>query len=885
VPRSVSPFVVLSLLVVGLSGAWRALPADAAATADLTLQVTAGFDGYGRIGHSLPILAAVTNSGADVTATLVAIDPQDPAGPAAPGPPELFRTRYSLTVTLPHGSHKVFQLDVPLRSLAREVSLDLVAPGHAVVGVRAPITVLGNRQLLVGFVSDTRAMLPSLQQSSLPHANSGGAETPDVAAMTPFELPVQPSELASFDALVLDNATTSVLSAEQRTALDGWVQQGGVLLLAGGAGWERVAAGLPQDLIPIRSPRLQTVNDLQMMGTFVESAPPVRQPALLTAATAAEGTVLVGQPGVPLLVLAQRGSGAVVFSALDFCAEPLLHWAATPELWRRLLVLALPAATLLAPSSPLQMANDPYGNMGGPLSTISADLPPSLRILAVLLALYVVLAAPVNYLLLRRMRRRGLSWLTLPALAAGFAILTYGVAFRTKGSPTVVNTITVTEFPPGAHVGKLLTFVGLFAPPEQYYHLQLGQPGPITSLPVTAYKRYAPPIAGVPTPEPSVGLDVHSASARVDLLPVPRWGMRAIRSDAWTIGAAGIDASLGVDGTGISGTIVNHTSQALEDCVVSGPWGAQRLGTLAPGRSAHVDLRRAPTAPAAPLGQVYGYSPAQNDLPPAVLRQMRLRQQVVSAFWTFFGPYSSVAPELGPVFLLGWTPPAGSPPLVDGAPVPQAGIGLLAAGLPVDVDHTAVVPPGLIPVHLWSVNGNAPTQGANVALGNGDLTVVGRLPIPPASVRSVTFSVTIPGSQSSSSMSISAYDRATGAYDAVTQVAVTQVQTQAAPFPSFSSQGFAVAVASKAVANPTAGATPTHGTPTPRPQLLTIPAPAVAQAPKFVATELDATIGTNQLSRFLGADGTMLFRLEHSGTGIVTLGPMTIGFTRSEPGR
>jgi len=120
VPRSVSPFVVLSLLVVGLSVAWQAQPAGAASTADLTLQVTAGFDGYGRIGHTLPILAAVSNSGPDVTANLVAIDPQDPAGLAAPGPPEVFGTRYSLIVTLPPGHTRVLP-GKSLRTFAKSV--------------------------------------------------------------------------------------------------------------------------------------------------------------------------------------------------------------------------------------------------------------------------------------------------------------------------------------------------------------------------------------------------------------------------------------------------------------------------------------------------------------------------------------------------------------------------------------------------------------------------------------------------------------------------------------------------------------------------------------------------------------------------------------------
>src|SRR5205807_1550441 len=87
--------------------------------------------------------------------------------------------------------------------------------------------------------------------------------------------------------------------------------------------------------------------------------------------------------------------------------------------------------------------------------------------------LYILLLGPVNFLVLRRIRRRGLMWITLPVGALACMGCTFGVAYHLKGSTVLVNSVGVVTLDgtQGAHPAAL--YVGLFAPVRGDYNLTL----------------------------------------------------------------------------------------------------------------------------------------------------------------------------------------------------------------------------------------------------------------------------------------------------------------------------------------------------------------------------------------------------------------------------
>ena len=70
---------------------------------------------------------------------------------------------------------------------------------------------------------------------------------------------------------------------------------------------------------------------------------------------------------------------------------------------------------------------------------------PSINLLLGLIAAYIVLAGPVNYLVLRRLRRPGLMWVTIPVLVLLFSGSAYFLAVRAKGTDVQASAVSVIQ--------------------------------------------------------------------------------------------------------------------------------------------------------------------------------------------------------------------------------------------------------------------------------------------------------------------------------------------------------------------------------------------------------------------------------------------------------
>src|SRR5205085_852445 len=69
---------------------------------------------------------------------------------------------------------------------------------------------------------------------------------------------------------------------------------------------------------------------------------------------------------------------------------------------------------------------------GGLFDLPVLDLPEPLGI-AIFLLVYILLIGPVNFIVLRRMRRAELAWITIPALVLIFSVGAYLIGYQSKG--------------------------------------------------------------------------------------------------------------------------------------------------------------------------------------------------------------------------------------------------------------------------------------------------------------------------------------------------------------------------------------------------------------------------------------------------------------------
>jgi hypothetical protein len=107
------------------------------------------------------------------------------------------------------------------------------------------------------------------------------------------------------------------------------------------------------------------------------------------------------------------------------------------------------------------------------ISSIPGLRLPSVWQLLLFLFAYTLVIGPINFLVLRRLRRRELAWVTIPVLVLLFSAITFFTGFRTRGGATVLNEMSVAYGSVAAERVRTQSVVGLYSPRRGRYDLSL----------------------------------------------------------------------------------------------------------------------------------------------------------------------------------------------------------------------------------------------------------------------------------------------------------------------------------------------------------------------------------------------------------------------------
>lgn len=417
--------------------------------AGLTITAEAGFDGFYKSNQWVPIVVNIANDGAPIEGELrvrvgTGLDP----------------LTYSAPVSLPTRSEKRIRFYVELPNVVGEEVVSLVdESGRQILSVETNQLVrLDNDTILYGVVSNEPASLDFLEDVRGDRADAR------VAYLTLDDLPNEAAAWNSLDAIVFTNVDTGRMNSDQLNALQSWTSLGGQLVVTGGSNWQATSSTL-SDLLPVTITGDTSVDDLpalsaQMGTTFRDPGP-----YLVTTTSLTSGDVLVLDDSLALLTRRAHGRGHVYFLALSPNAAPLLDWSGNEALWS-LVANGTPRLPVWGVGS-----QSSYSAAQALNSLPSLSLPSGLWLMLFLCA-YIAVVGPINYLILRRMKRTELAWLTIPAIVTVFCMCSYVAGFGLRGNRTILNEMNI-AFGHASEASdeqmRMRTLVGLYAPQRSTY--------------------------------------------------------------------------------------------------------------------------------------------------------------------------------------------------------------------------------------------------------------------------------------------------------------------------------------------------------------------------------------------------------------------------------
>jgi hypothetical protein len=453
--------------------------------------------------------------------------------------------RYAMAVDLPTGSRQTYVLHVQPPAFGRALKVDLVANGSVVESATVAYLVHDANQLVVGVIAERPAGIVS--ELALP-ANAAGV-TPAIVTLGVGDLPERAAGWSTLDRLIWQDVDSNQLSSAQLEAMREWIAAGGRLVIVGGTAGIGTLSAFPDDLLPYRPTATLDVDPSRLtslLGPVPDGA------AELVAMSGDPGTGRALASSGDRVVAADRpfGSGRVTILGFDPTTKWLAESKAVDQLWRGLLPDRSGTGGLIGDDS--QLVNAVY-------QLPALALPPTSGLL-VIIGAYILIIGPINYLVLRRLDRRELAWVTMPILVLAFSAASFGFGSFLRGTDVVINEIAVVRGAPDATEATAQVYFGIFSPTRTTYRVDVPQGALLAS-----------PISGDPTGQGTrldllQGTGVERPSAVRDLV-VGSGSIRIVRAELPVQGPR-IKASLELVNGVLGGTVENASDQALESVAV-----------------------------------------------------------------------------------------------------------------------------------------------------------------------------------------------------------------------------------------------------------------------------------------------------------------------------
>jgi hypothetical protein len=526
------------------------------------------------------------------------------------------------------------------------------------------------KSVAIGTLTDSQSLAAEVEPIRLGDMTMKVTQWNDA---NPF--PDRAAYLSGYSAILVDRFDTGRLSKAQVDALTQFVGLGGELVLAGGADLARTIHALPPQLVAFNANGACPVDSLapvaDLSGLTTELAAPVAAGTLAAGAS----VVLDSAAGRPLETETVYGSGRVVELLFDpdspaagvGSAAGLSSLAFSQAIARGLdrIPGSQPAGKTLVNASDLPAAVFPK----------PSDSPfPALWLVGGLLAIYLVLVVPANYLVVRRLGSPSLFWATTPALAVVFTMVSYLIGQGLQAGIRDQEFQFYRVGPDG--IVSRVDVHGIVFPTRGYHQVSFGSDSLVAPFTI-GYPDLSPFCVSCAFPGTSgTQVEEHVVPAAGSQAIAERGlvygSVRVVGSASTGKGALTLAAHLASAGGRITGSIVNTGKVGVSGLLIytyyqGGYRAAVVAQGLAPGETAQVDKTPTPIDDAPP------------NLPPGT----RLTgSQMLSLVADESGRHNLSHP--GQIAIVGFVKPVDSNLRVDGSA--PGGLVVAAFGMPVDVE-------------------------------------------------------------------------------------------------------------------------------------------------------------------------------------------------------
>ncbi len=559
-------------------------------------------------------------------------------------------------VEMPAGGRKLVTLYVQPGGFQRQIEVRYEEPNGTVRGT-VEVRIFEQQVDQLAIVGDGTGIL----RAQLAAARI--ADAPEPVNLGAGDLPDRPEAMAGLDTIVWAGDSTGLGDAQGR-ALERWVGEGGRLIVVAGADWQARTGGFV-DVLPLQGlAAADGVSQAALAGWTGTAEPPTGDATVATGSLHSDARTLVAaDDGTPLLSMRPVGAGQVILVGTDLATDAYRDWDGSAILWSRLLPTDALFESFFGPGIPDREQRS--GFMQQALNTLPAlEVPPAELLLGVIVG-YILLIGPVSYLVLRRLDRRELAWVTAPVLVLLFTGASYGIGVSLKGSQVIVNQLAIVRSSTAGSAASVETYAGVFSPTRATFDMIVEADALVGRIGSAFGREEAVPGRPAAAPPAGTATTEQGDPARLSDLAIPAGGYEYLRSDAVVEQQPMLQVTWSYEDGQLGGTVTNVGDVTLEDVAYISTRGGEMIGTLEPGQSGEFVMDDNVNQSSA-SDQVYGFggfNSADDER-----RRIVARRNVIDAL-VGYGGFVPGGSELGASngrgpFVVGWHDGEGPTPIL-----------------------------------------------------------------------------------------------------------------------------------------------------------------------------------------------------------------------------
>lgn len=540
-------------------------------TGGLEVNTVVGFNDVYKIGYPTPINVNIKNNFKDINGEV------EIRVPSSPGK----YMSYVKPVSLQKGAEKTITINVPIGNDNRtKYAVNIYDGGDRIFDDTITTVASNNITTFIGIMSDDFDSLSYI--NSVP-ASAGVSLITKTIRLDEKNFPEDIFTLNAFNIIVINDFDTSRFSKSQYEILKQWVRNGGTLIIGTGSKYNKTLSVFKDDFIEGSQGSVQEISTSKIyeLATNGDNRNETKVEAL--ALRIKDSTVVMEDRNISLVQAHSKGKGVVGVMAFDMGKAPFANWNNNTAFMEKVLELVNPglAGTNTKSNNANSFRNNTYA-LQEAVNQFSEMAAPKTASFYLILLIYVLVVAPVSYIILKKLDKREWMWLTVPALAIIFGAVVYVTGSGTRLSQITTNVVSYISLDKNGNASTD-TYAGILNTNKSKVKVS-GQNGE-RLLPVNN-NSYTDQTFEKEVPEATI---FAGENGRIEYKNSSLLETKILQIQENTLDIGKIETNLKLKNGKITGTVKNSTGLDLTDCLLVMPDGYYKIDSLKSGADVNLD--------------------------------------------------------------------------------------------------------------------------------------------------------------------------------------------------------------------------------------------------------------------------------------------------------